>query len=158
MLGGMTTIHRLITAVLCVLVLGTGVSACGKDDGSTSSSGGTSSASPGAGKTPAVCTDLTALRSSADRIKASKGGQDGLTTLTTELDAMRATLKRLVADAETQFSPQVDAIKTAGTHLDASIRKATGAPSATNLAAVGADVRSLGLAVRNLSDAVGSTC
>ena len=158
MLGGMTTSHRTTAAVLCVLVLGAGASACSKDDGSTSSSGGGSSASPSGGATPAVCADLSALRASADKIKASKGGQGSLNTLTTELNAMQATVKKLSDDAATQYSAQVDAIQAAGSQLDASLRKASGSPSATTLAAVGADVRGLGVAVRNLTTAVGNTC
>jgi hypothetical protein len=158
MLGGMTTTHRITAAVLCVLVLGAGASACGEDDSSTSANGGTSSASPTASKTPALCADITALRASADKIKAAQLGQGALATLSTELTAMGATLKQLPADASTQYSARIDAIKNAADSLETSIRTAQRSPSAATLSAVKADVQALGDAVGSLTAAVGNTC
>lgn len=154
----MTTTHRITAAVFCVLVLGPGISACSNQDSSTSSSGETASVSPTAGTTPAVCADVTTLRASADQIKATKVGEGGLQTLSTELAALQTSLKQLSADASTQYSGEIDAIKTAGNSLDASIRNAKRSPSATTLATVGADVRALADAVRSLTAAVGGTC
>jgi hypothetical protein len=158
MLGGMTTCHRLTAAVLCVLVLAAGASACREDDSSSSPSGGTSTTSPSASRTPAVCADVDALRASAEKIKAAEPGQGALATLSTQLTAMLATLEQLPADAATQYSERIDAIKTATHSLESSLRTAQRSPSAATLSAVRADVRALGDAVRGLVDAVGSTC
>jgi hypothetical protein len=154
----MTTTQRFTASFFCILVLGSGATACTSQDSSTSSSGITSSASSTASTTPAVCADITALRASADKIKTITVGQGALATLSTELTAMQSTLKQLQADASAQYSAEIDAIKTAGNTLDASIRAAQQSPSATTLAAVATDARALGDAVRSLTTAVSGVC
>jgi len=158
MLDGMTTIRRIAVSVSCALAVGAGASACSSVNGSASPNDGTSPVATMATTTPAVCADVTALRASVDKIKGTPIGQGALTTLSTELTAMRSTFEQLQTDASAQYSAQADAVKSAGNSLDASVRAAQRSPSATTLAAVGAGVRGVSAAVGDLTTAVGGLC
>lgn len=148
----MRAARRIAVNVLCLLVVASGVSACGDDEDSSSSS--TPSSSP----TPAVCQDLDALGTSIDRIKEAKIGEDALPVLSEELRTIETELKQLRADADAEYWSEVDAVKSAASSLESSIAAAAASPTAATLAAVGDDVRAVGSTFNNLTDALTTTC
>ena len=142
-----------MTATLfCLLLIGPGLAACGDESKTSTPSPATSSA------TPAVCGDLDALQASVDKLTQVKIGENGLSTLSTELTSIQSEVQQLSKDAPAQYSTETNAVRSAVSSLKSSIQAASAAPSATSFGAVAADVKAVGSAVQVLSDAVSGTC
>jgi hypothetical protein len=148
----MASVRRTTVSLLCLLVVGSGVSACGDDESSSSSSTPTSS------PTPAVCQDLDAVGASVEKIKQAKLGEDALPVLSDELKSIETELKQLRADADAEYWTEVDAVQSAASSLESSIAAAADSPTAKSLAAVGDDVRAVGSSFSALGDALATTC
>ncbi len=98
------------------------------------------------------------MKASVDKLKQVKIGENGLSTLSTELTNIQSEVQQLRKDAPAQYSTETDAVKSAAGSLESSIQAASAAPSAASLGAVAADVKAVGSAVQVLSDAVSGTC
>jgi hypothetical protein len=107
---------------------------------------------------PAVCAQADELEASVQDLLNVNISENGLGALSSSLGQVRTDLEQLVADAKTEFQPQIDMVTASVDQLSSSLSAATADPSATSLATVGTAARSLGDAVRALGDAVAETC
>ena len=71
---------------------------------------------------------------------------------------MRADLSTVVKDAKREYADEVDTVEEAMSDLRTSLDAAVSAPTAANIAAVGAASKALGTSLTTLVDAVDSTC
>jgi hypothetical protein len=144
----MTRTFRVLVSMVCLLVLGSALAACGGEDTPTEAG------SP----TPEICQDVDALRESVQELQNIEIGEGALSELGTQLDTIRGDVGQIRRNSGDEYAAETDALDTATESLGSSIEAAVEAPSATTLAAVGDSVRALASAVRNLGDAVGDTC
>lgn len=143
---------RRAVATLCwCLALSSGLIACDNQETSTPP-GGTGS------PTPAVCQTLDDLGSSVEDLQDVEIGENALSAVRDELSDIQAELGQLSEDASGEYSGEIDAVRSAADSLESSVEAATASPSSASLAAVADDVRSLGSAFGNLSEALGDTC
>jgi hypothetical protein len=137
---------RLRSAGTLVVLVAT-LAACGDGDDDTSQD-----------DTPAVCTSVDALQSSAKAVTEVHVQRGVLDTLQKALDEARSDLSTVVKDAEREYADEVDTVEEAMSDVGNSLDAAVSAPTAANVAAVGAASRALGTSVKALVDAVDSTC
>jgi hypothetical protein len=134
----MTAARTVTGALISFALVGLGVGACGGQ--------------------PAVCDDVQSLQTSWQDIKRAKPGEGGLSTITTELDTMQTTVKQLGADASSQYSSQVKAVRASTATLGSSVESATSNPTSASIAQVANDVRAVGQAIEDLGTALSNTC
>jgi ribosomal protein S20 len=108
--------------------------------------------------TPAVCSSVDALRSSVAAVTDVQVERGALDALQKALDEVRSDLSTVVKDAEREYADEVDTVEEAMSDVGKSLDAAVSAPTAANVAAVGAASRALGTSLSALVDAVDSTC
>lgn len=107
---------------------------------------------------PAACESLAAVQKSMDQVQNTNVSENGLAKLKSDLQQLRTDLQQLVVDAQAQFATQVDAVKVAVDNFAQTITAARAAPNRTNLATVRSAFATVRDSVRNLGDAMASTC
>lgn len=108
--------------------------------------------------TPAVCSSVDALRSSVAALTDVQVERGALDTFQKAFDKVRADLSTVVKDAKREYADEVDTVEEAVSDLRTSLDAAASAPTAANIAAVGAVSKALGTSLTTLVDAVDSTC
>ena len=71
---------------------------------------------------------------------------------------MRSDLSTVVKDAKREYADEVDTVEEAMSDIGKSVDAAVSAPTAANVAAVGAASQALGTSVKALVDSIDSTC
>jgi len=132
-----------------LVVLVAALSGCGAGDDDSS---------PSADATPAVCSSVDALRSSVESVTGAKIQRGALETLQKDLAKVKSDLSTVVKDAKREYADEVDTVEEAASDVGTSLDAAVSAPTAANVAAIGAASRALGTSVKALADAVDSTC
>jgi predicted extracellular nuclease len=132
-----------------LLVLVAALAACGTGEDDTQ---------PSADDTPAVCSSVDALQSSAKALTDVQVQRGALETLQKDLAKVRSDLSTVVKDATKEYADEVDTVEEAASDLGTSLDAAVGAPTAPNVAAVGAASKALSTSLKALGDAVDSTC
>jgi hypothetical protein len=84
--------------------------------------------------------------------------ENGLSQLRTNLNQLRTDVQQLVADAKGQWSGQANEISGNLDILKASVQAAQATPSDTNIGAIRSALTTLQQSVRDLADAMQSTC
>ena len=112
----------------------------------------------GGNDTPAVCSDVQALKSSVAKVSDLTLDQGALQTLQSDLAAVQSNLTKLKESAASQYSDEVDAVDHDTAALRTKLQAAVDAPSAETIAPVASAVRTLGTSLTALKDAVASTC
>jgi len=108
---------------------------------------------------PAICNSSSDLRSSVkDLKKVDIGSGTALADLKSAVKAIRSKFAAVKADAEAEYSDQVNAIESGYAALKTSIQAATSSTSAATLATVGAAVSALATDVQALTTDVQKTC
>jgi len=107
---------------------------------------------------PAVCDSLTSVQKSIDEAKKANVSENGLSQIKTDLQQLKANLQQLYSDAQAQFAPQVQTVKTAVDNFASTIAIARADPSAVNLSTVRSAFTTVQGDVKNLGDAVADTC
>jgi hypothetical protein len=147
----------LLVPVLVALV----ASGCG---GSSSSTSGSSSASSGAGASssggtkPAVCDKRDAVKASVDDLLTVNPITDGMPAVTAKLDAVEQSVNDLASTADSQYQPQVTALKASVSALSTQVKALGSAPSAAAAAAIPAAAQTVATDFKALTDAIGSAC
>lgn len=139
---------RLRPCAGALVVLVATLSGCGAGEDDT----------PAAPATPAVCTSVDALQSSAKAVTDVQVKRGALDALQKALDEVRSDLSTVVKDAKREYADEVDTVEEAMSDVGKSVDAAVSAPTAANVTAVGAASRALGTSVSALVDAVDSTC
>ncbi|SNY53018.1 hypothetical protein [Paractinoplanes atraurantiacus] len=114
---------------------------------------GCSDSTASAGGTPAVCESVAAAQNTVSHIRETTVSQTGVTQMRTLLTQLRDELGQVVTDAQAQFKPQADALRTATDQLGTALQ---GRPA--DLGAVRAAVNEVRVAGQNLVDALKGTC
>ncbi|MEU8816601.1 hypothetical protein [Actinoplanes sp. NPDC048796] len=102
---------------------------------------------------PAVCESVDAAQNTVNHIRDTNVSETGVSQMRTLLAQLRDDLNQVVADAQAQFKPQADALRTATDQLGAALR---GRPA--DLGAVRTAVNEVRTAGTNLVDALKGTC
>ncbi|XVV08343.1 hypothetical protein ACQP2X_26220 [Actinoplanes sp. CA-131856] len=102
---------------------------------------------------PAVCESVAAAQNTVNHIRETTVSEGGVTQMRTLLTQLRDELGQVVSDAQAQFKPQADALRTATDQLGTALR---GRPA--DLGAVRAAVNEVRTAGQNLVDALKGTC
>ena len=132
-----------------ILVLVATLAACGA---------GEDDSAPSAEETPAVCSSVDALQSSAKALTEVQVQRGALETLQTDLAKVRSDLSAVVKDATSEYADEVDTVEEAASDLGTSLDAAVGAPTAANVAAVGAASKAFSTSLKALVASVDSTC
>jgi hypothetical protein len=107
---------------------------------------------------PAVCAQADELRAAVDNVRYTTVSENGITALDGALDQVKVEFEQFRSEARNQFQPQVDAVQAAADQTRVDVTTARAEPTTATLEAVGASRDALATSVRNLRDAVGSTC
>lgn len=107
---------------------------------------------------PPVCASYEAVQNTVGHIRTTNVSENGLTALRPYVSQLRDQLEQLYVDAQAQFAPQADALRTAVDQLAATVRTAKDAPDVSNLAAVRSSVAAVRSSAQTLRDAMASTC
>ena len=108
--------------------------------------------------TPAVCDDMDQLQRSLASLKDVQLEQGALSELSTRWEAIKTDARQLEDDASKEFADEVDAVKKSGDALGVGIDKAKADPSVATISALQPQIAALATALRNLTDALSSTC
>lgn len=112
----------------------------------------------GGGDKPALCSDLDALNASVDDLKSVNATEARLAELEDDLTQVRSSLGKVKSDAEQQYSDEIMGVDQAYATLASDLSSAVSSPSTGAIAQVGSDVRSLGMSLTALNEAVRNTC
>ncbi|WP_459981202.1 hypothetical protein [Nocardioides sp. AN3] len=104
--------------------------------------------------TPAICEDVSSLKSSVDDLKNVKIDGNVLTTVSTDLQAINDDLKQLTSDADSEFGGDVDKVTAAAKQVETSVQSAAATPSAATIGAVATAVQGLVDSIKALDEAV----
>ena len=108
--------------------------------------------------TPAVCSSVNSLSSSAGDLMDVQVEKGALVTLQDGLTKVQADATQVVSDAKSEYANEVEAVEAAIATVAASLNAATTTPSAQTLTTVRTAVQTLGTSLSALDDAVRSTC
>jgi hypothetical protein len=84
--------------------------------------------------------------------------QNGIAALQASMASVKSDLQRVVDDATTQYSKQVDQLRTGFDGVQAAAGAAQTTPTVETLNAVAASIRALGTDVSTFADDIASTC
>ncbi|MEU4691503.1 hypothetical protein [Actinoplanes sp. NPDC023714] len=136
----MTRNPGLITAILAAAVLG---------------AGGCASAEANA---PAVCESFATVQNTVNQIRNVNVSENGVAAARPYVAELLNQLNQLVLDAQAQFKPQADQLRTAVDQLSASVEGARADPGAATFAVVRSSITAVGDSARALRDAISGTC
>jgi len=134
----MQAVRRGAAAATSVGLLGFGLAACSS--------------------TPAVCTDVDSVQATVHQLKNLELGKNTLSDLQKQLTKLSKQVRQLAADASSQYSAQITAVRSSLQRLQAGVSAAIANPSATSVSQLGTDAKALESSVTKLSKAVSSTC
>jgi len=135
-----TAIPRALRAIPASVLVLVALSACSGDE------------------TPAVCTDVDAVKDSVSALTDVKVEQGALTDLQDKLATVKQDVAKLKSDAKSEFSTQLDAVDSATSTFTSTLDAAVADPSVGTVGAVGPALESLGTALTDLESAVEKTC
>ena len=147
----MNRTKQLVAVVACI---GLGAAGCS----STTSTASSSSSAPASGGQSALCTSVDELQASVALLGKLDLGQGGLRALQTQLAAANGDLQQVIAEATTQYHPQVDRITADLAALRTAAGDAAADPGATTLAAIRPAMATVVDDVNALGDQVSKGC
>jgi hypothetical protein len=116
-------------------------------------------ASAGCGSSqPAYCSDRSSLEQSVKDLGNVDLQSGGVSAVQSQLKTIKSDAAALAGSAKSDFPSQSDAITSAVAALGTSVQQLPSSPSATELAAVGVNVKSVSAAFTSFSDATSSEC
>jgi hypothetical protein len=117
--------------VVAAVLLGAGCSSSGNSGGSSAASSPSPSASPSSSSSPAVCSDVAALRSAIAQVGHLTASGDALDKLKTDLTRVRADVAHLRTVAGAQWKTEIDELNSALVKLETTLKNIGSQPSAT---------------------------
>ena len=112
----------------------------------------------GGSDSPAVCSEVDALRTSVDVLVNTDLNLDRLSTLQDDFDQVRSDLRDGRSAPEDEYATEIDAVDQAASSVGSALSAAKDSPSAGAVAEVGTSLQTLGTALSTLADAVKDTC
>ena len=106
----------------------------------------------------AVCDDVDTLAASIADLGDVELEQGALASLQDKATQVQDDVSDLVATAEEEYAAEIDSVDQALSAVGTSLEAAVATPSGPSLAAVGADLQSLGTSMKALADAVQDSC
>jgi hypothetical protein len=112
----------------------------------------------GCSSPPAYCTAAANLKTSVSNLGNVNVAQNGLSSLQTALNSVRANASTFASEAKSTFAPQTTALQNALSSLDTAIKSAKGQPSVTAATEVASSVTQVKNSASSLQSAVSGKC
>jgi hypothetical protein len=106
---------------------------------------------------PAYCSDRTNLETSVKNLPSSVSS-GGISGLTSQLTTIKSDATKLVSSAKSDFPTQTSAVKSSVDALQSAVKALPSSPSATQIAALGANAASVVSSVKSFTDNSKSKC
>jgi hypothetical protein len=106
---------------------------------------------------PAYCADRTNLETSVKNLPSSVSSS-GISGLTSQLTTIKSDATKLVSSAKSDFPTQTSAVKSSVDALQSAVKALPSSPSATQIAALGANAVSVVSSVKSFTDNSKSKC
>ena len=106
----------------------------------------------------AVCSDYEALETSLNNLTSLNVMSVGTNGLKAALNDVTSKANALASSSHQEFTPQIDALKTAVSNLSNTIKNVPNGGLRTALGTIGAQLSAIGVAGHDLKTAVGSAC
>lgn len=107
---------------------------------------------------PAYCKDADQLKTSVSNLGNVDVAKNGIGSLTTALSGVQTNADKLASDAKSAFGPQVTALESSLSSLDAAIKSAQGQPALAAASAVASSVKQVQTSASDLESAVSGKC
>lgn len=104
------------------------------------------------------CKSVDALSAAVQQINQTSLSKSSVEAVQTSLSTLDTAVTNLANSAESEFSSEVDAVKSAAKQLEADVGTAAKSPSSDNLYAARTSMSALTTAVEDLDDATSSSC
>lgn len=131
------------------------------DSGTAANGGGavsSTAATASGGAKPAICTSVADLKTSLQGLSGAVIKANGLSAISDYLTKIKQELNTIKADAQGQYSTQVNGLSDALSGLTTSFDAAKANPNAGTLTTLGTSAHSVVTAGNNLVSAVSGTC
>lgn len=155
--------HTLSSAIRRLGVLGAagllvlGAAGCSSDS-DTAQPASSASAVESTSAPAGVCTDADAARASFQELTGTEILQEGTNTFRERYTAFQTSVDALLVSAQSEFTPEVDAVKASLTALQSALAGLTDSPSLADAAAVKDALAPVGDSLADLTDAVSGAC
>lgn len=108
---------------------------------------------------PEYCSDVSDLESSIDDLEnVDLSGSDALSTVQTDVDAVKSNAQAVVASAKADFPDQTSALESSVTSLSNTIKQLPPSPTAEQLLPLAPQISSAVTAAKDLDNATSSAC
>ena len=111
----------------------------------------------GSSSKPAYCTDRTNLENSVKNLP-SVTSSSGVSALKSQVKTIESDATAVVNSAKSDFPSQTSAVKTSVDALQTAVKALPASPSASQIAAIGLDVKNVVSSVQSFTDASKSKC
>ena len=111
----------------------------------------------GSSSKPAYCTDRSNLENSVKNLP-SVTSSSGVSGLKSQLNTVVSDANSVVSSAKSDFPSQTSAVKTSVDGLQSAVKALPASPSASQIAAIGLDVKNVVSSVQSFTDASKSKC
>jgi hypothetical protein len=111
----------------------------------------------GCGGKPAYCSDRTTLQESVKDLPTATSSS-GISGLTSQITTIKSDAASLVDSAKSDFPSETSAVKSSVDTLSSAVKALPSSPSATQIAAIGANAASVVSSVNGFVDASNSKC
>lgn len=108
--------------------------------------------------TPAVCTDLDAVKTTTHQLKNMELGKNTLSDLQKNLQKLDNQVRKLASAASSQYANQIGAVKSSLHSVESAASSAASNPSASTIGQLQSAVHGFASSVSKLTNAVSSTC
>jgi cell fate (sporulation/competence/biofilm development) regulator YlbF (YheA/YmcA/DUF963 family) len=135
------------------------IAGCSDDttDSDTSSTA-TSTATSTESATPAVCSDLDAVKASLQALVDTNVAQEGTNTLKERFASLQSDLETLWSSGQAEAAPETNAVKEATAQLKDVLAGIKDSPTAANLAQLKPALQAVQTSTEDLVSSLGSTC
>jgi len=107
---------------------------------------------------PAYCSNVSALQSSVDTLKNVQLESGALSTLQTDVQAVKSNADAVVSSAKADFPSETSALQSSVSSLSTAIQKVPSPPTAQELAVLVPKINSTVTASQDLQSATSSAC
>ena len=112
----------------------------------------------GGSSKPDYCSDVSDLQQSVNDLKGVQLQSGALSTIQTDVQKVQSNATAVVSSAKQDFPSQTSALQSSVSTLSATINALPQSPTAQQLVPLVPQIRSVGTAAQNLSNATNSAC
>ena len=112
----------------------------------------------GGSSKPDYCSDVSDLQQSVNDLKSVQLQSGALSTIQTDVQKVQSNATAVVSSAKQDFPTQTSALQSSVSTLSATINALPASPTPQQLVPLAPQIRSVGTAAQNLSNATNSAC